>query len=197
MILLAAWASAIVTAWARGGRLGALANAGLRHGWLALLGFGLQLGIIYRPASTPPESWSGPALILVGSYLMLCAFAGLNWARPGIPLMAAGLALNLAVMVANGGYMPVTPEVLGRAGLAHLAMADTSGARVALSKDILLSREATRLWWLSDTLVLGPPLKTAFSVGDLLLAAGTFAFFHISMRCVRINVGAVPAETES
>lgn len=195
MILLAALALAMLTAWARGGRLGALAETGLRHGWLAMLGFGLQLGIIYRPATAPPEPWSGLALLLIGSYLMLCIFAGLNWKRPGIPLMAVGLALNLAVMVVNGGYMPVTPEALERANLSHLAGAATSGSRVAMSKDVLLSREATRLWLLSDILVFGPPLRTAFSVGDLLLAAGAFVFFHSAMRS-STKPGARAAEME-
>ena len=42
------------------------------------------------------------------------------------------------------------------------------------SKDIILSREATRLWFLSDVLVLGKPfpLPTVFSLGDVFLMLG-------------------------
>ena len=196
MILLVALVLAMITAWARGGRLGALAQVDLRVGWLALLGFALQFVVIYEREPAMAKPWSPQALLLMGSYGLLCVFAALNWRCPGIPLMAAGMALNLLVMAANGGFMPVTPETLEAAGLAHLASSPMIGARVAMSKDIVLTREAAHLWWLGDLFVLGPPVRTAFSPGDLFLAAGAFWFFHRSMRPVDAQTSSRTAETE-
>jgi len=95
-----------------------------------------------------------------------------------------GLTLNILVMVANGGFMPVTLEALQRAGLAHMALGIEDGARVMASKDIILSREVTRLWYLSDILVLRRPFpwSTVFSVGDVLLMAGVFVLLQRTMR---------------
>lgn len=88
--------------------------------------------------------------------------------------MGVGLASNLVAMAANGGYMPVTPEALARAGLSQLAAQGSVGSPILGAKDILLLREETRLWWLSDILVVpGPaPLRAILSVGDVLLALG-------------------------
>ena len=44
------------------------------------------------------------------------------------------------------------------------------------SKDVILPREQTNLWILSDTIAIPPPFPwpVAFSLGDLLIAAGIF-----------------------
>jgi hypothetical protein len=197
MILMAALLLAMVAAWIRGGRLAALADVDLRWGWLALLGLALQLGVIYGPVPTTPDGQSAQALLLMGSYGLLCVFAALNRRSPGMPWLAAGMGLNLLVMAANGGFMPVTPEVLEAAGLGHLVSAPLEGTRVPMSKDIVLAKEATRLWWLGDLFVLRPPARTAFSPGDVALALGALIFFHQSMRPSPANERLMAAETEN
>lgn len=183
MILLFAFVLSVGVALLRGGKLERLAGIGLRHGWLAIGAFALQIIDIYFPLPASEGLLSWRVLLLVGSYGLLLVFVGLNRHLPGVPLIGAGLALNLLVMLGNGGYMPITPEALGRAGLDHLALGSKPGSRLVATKDILLPREETRLWILSDILVIPStlPLSSAFSAGDVVLAVGVFWFFQQAM----------------
>lgn len=171
MILLLAIVLSFTIALLRGGRLERLANVPIRHGWIALVALAVQIWMVY--GRTAGLGW-----LMLASYGLLILVFGLNWRLPGMLVMGTGLALNLIVMAANGGYMPISPETLSRAGLEHLASSLETGAYVTNAKDILLPREATRLWWLSDILVvpLPSPLKAVLSVGDLFLAAGAVVF---------------------
>jgi hypothetical protein len=88
--------------------------------------------------------------------------------------MAAGLLLNLAAVVANGGLMPIAPEtVQAVAGAEELAQYQP-GQRLPASKDTLLAKGDTRLQSLSDHIALPLPgwLRTAASPGDLLIVVG-------------------------
>jgi hypothetical protein len=94
-----------------------------------------------------------------------------------------GLALNLAVMTANGGLMPITPQALAQAG--YVASPDVVPLRVKLNatKDVALPQEETLLWPLSDIFVVprGLPIKGVFSLGDVLIAIGMFRFVQVAM----------------
>lgn len=184
MILLAALVVSVAVALLRGGRLERLAELPLRWGWLALVAFALQVAVIYFPQPRR-EGWGdGHIWLLLVSYSLLGVVAWRNRKVAGMPLIGLGLLLNLAVMVANGGYMPVTPEALQRAGLTGLALGSEPGARLSATKDILLLREQTALWVLSDIFVIPPPwpLRTIFSPGDVLLAVGVFVLFQQALR---------------
>jgi len=182
MILLYAVIVSIVVSLLRGGRFGSLTKLSFRAGWLAPLAFALQAIIIYFPLPETQGMWAPRTLLLLGTYGLLILVVILNRGLPGFWVLGVGLALNLLVMLANGGFMPVTPEALEGAGLSHLALGQQPGARVLNAKDILLPRESTRLWALSDIFVIPPPLGTAFSPGDLFLALGGFWFFQRGMR---------------
>ena len=92
----------------------------------------------------------------------------------GTWVMAAGLLLNLTVIVANGGLMPIAPEaVQSVAGAEELAKHEP-GQRLPGSKDILLLKGDTRLQSLSDHILLplGGWLPRAVSPGDLVVVMG-------------------------
>ena len=184
MILLAAVVLSLLIALLRGGKLGELTTVSLRCGWIALLAFALQIVVIYFPLPASQGLLGPRTLLLLGSYALLVLVVAMNKSLPGLIVVGIGLLLNLAVMLANGGFMPVTPEALQQAGLAHLALGEQAGARVLNAKDIILPRESTFLWVLSDILILPPPVGTVFSIGDVLLAVGAFIFFQRSM-CIR------------
>jgi hypothetical protein len=106
--------------------------------------------------------------------LLLLAFVWRNRQIRGIRIVGVGVICNFVVVVANGGFMPISPETLVQinpdSALAHWP----SGYHYGYSKDLILLREETRLWALSDVLALPPPFPwpAALSLGDLLIALG-------------------------
>jgi hypothetical protein len=84
----------------------------------------------------------------------LALWAASSWRRPGMVLVAAGLAANAAVLLANGG-MPVK-------GMAAAASAPSHHLGLSASD---------RLTGLSDVIALNP-VHQMVSAGDLMAAAG-------------------------
>jgi len=144
----------------------------------------LQIYLIYFPEQAGAGLVSLRLSFLVLSYALLIAVIWQNRKLPGLWVLGVGLVANLAVMLLNGGYMPITLEALSQAGLAHNAQTSANGAHVLSSKDIVLTRDATLAWWLSDMFVLPPPfpIPTVFSLGDVLIALGGFWFLQKCMR---------------
>jgi len=184
MILFVALLLSIAIALVRGGRFSCLAQTPLRYGWVAIAAFAMQWSIIYSPLPRTEGLLGARTLLLIASYLLVVVVVVANRRLPGLSLIGVGLGLNLLVMLANGGFMPVTLEAVERAGLAHLALGTEPGARLSATKDIILPAKDTRLWLLSDIFVLPPPLpfRTVFCLGDLLLSAGVFVLFQRAMR---------------
>ncbi|MCD6290217.1 MAG: DUF5317 domain-containing protein [Anaerolineae bacterium] len=184
MILLAAVVLAFLVSLLFGGRPSRLASVSLQWAWLVPVSLIAQAYLIYWPAPRAGGILSSRALVMMVSYVMLLLFLWRNRRLPGVKLIGVGLLANFAVMVANGGYMPITAEMLRQGGYAHLALDEAPGARVRNTKDILLPREKTALWWLSDIFVVPPPAPVTgvFSVGDVLVAMGVFWFLYVHMR---------------
>ena len=142
--------------------------------WLVLLAFIPQfLTFNFRPVSSSlsPQVVS---LVLILSQLPLFFFVILNWRKAGFWLLGLGLALNFLVILVNGGLMPISPELVTRL---HPDLAPgfwQIGERFGTGKDIVLSIDQTRLYFLSDRFSLPDwiPYRVAFSLGDLLMAAG-------------------------
>lgn len=121
---------------------------------------------------------SGQALfqmiILILSQLALAFLVFLNRHLPGARLFLFGLILNLVVMVVNGGWMPVTQSTYQ---FVHPGKTTEIGARPPLSKNVVLAREETKLWILSDIIpVILPWRRWAVSIGDVLLIIGVTLF---------------------
>lgn len=148
-----------------------------KYGWLVVAGFIPQFLAFFLPATRSlfPD-WLAAAC-LAGSQVILLAFCLLNRRLPGILLITIGLGFNLIVILANGGFMPLPFETA-----AYLVPQETlakieSGSRIASgSKDILLPENAIILPWLADRFYppKGFPYQFVFSLGDVLIAAGTF-----------------------
>ena len=71
----------------------------------------LAFHILSTAAYIPDNSAS---VILVTSQLALVAFVLANRDKPGFWLLGIGLGLNLAVILCNGGWMPISPETVER-----------------------------------------------------------------------------------
>jgi len=145
------------------------------HIWLLYLGFLPQFLVIYvgRSLVTFPD-WLA-AVSIVTSLLLLLGFAWLNRHLPGMLILIVGLVLNLAVIVVNGGFMPINPNTAERlVGTERIASFEL-GSRIG-DKDILLHTHDTHLEWLADRFLLpaGFPYQVAFSLGDVFIALGAF-----------------------
>lgn len=142
----------------------------LRLGVVALLALLAQAAAIRGPLG---DDDLPRRILLVASYLLLIAFVAANIRRPGIAIIGAGLLLNFAAILANGGLMAITPEtLLETGGLPDDAVA---GEWLKGSKDVLLDRGEVRLWALTDRLTwdaITPPGPRAFSIGDVIIAIG-------------------------
>ena len=115
----------------------------------------------------------GRRYLFVLSYLLLFPFVWLNRRQLGIAIIGLGVLLNFAAVATNGGLMPLDPDTVERAGRLDKIADVRLGEPVPHSKDVLLTRDSTRLWFLSDVLTVDNPLRIyAFSAGDVLLFTG-------------------------
>jgi hypothetical protein len=169
LILLLTIAAAMATRAAVGKSLGDLAKMRLRGETVLLI-------LLVSQVSAPLVSLSGAAgrvafWIWLATFPALIAVTFLNRDQPGMILVAAGLGLNLAVILANLG-MPVADSAVAvvRPGLAHAVIPPSDFVHVRLSS-------ATVLPWLADIVPLPGPsgLRSIVSPGDLLLFAGIYS----------------------
>jgi hypothetical protein len=147
----------------------------LRRPWLVIVAFLPQFFNLYLPATRARVSDELAAAGLMVSLALLLVFCWFNRRFSGVWLLALGLAINLLVITANGGFMPISPQTASRFASPDTLAALRNGDRFGY-KDILLLPEQTRLVWLSDHF-LPPeefPYQVAFSLGDVLIAAGAF-----------------------
>ncbi len=119
------------------------------------------------------------SLIFVLSQFLLLFFAWRNWKIPGFWLLGLGLMLNMTVIIANGGWMPISPTTVTWLVPNAPPGAWQIGARLAEGKDMVLIVDSTKLWILSDQLHSPDwlPYRFAFSFGDVMIAAGAFWVF--------------------
>ncbi len=185
MLLIALLGLGLAAGLLRGGSLRDLAKLRVRHAWLPLLAFGLQAVFVLfarDPVSIP--SWMRTFILLV-TYVGLFGFLLLNRQIPGSSLLLAGAALNAIVMLANGGFMPVTPQAVARSGHTGYIITQGDDKFVRRSKDIVLEKEDTRLWFLSDVFGIPAPLpfSSNFSPGDLVIGLGAAWLTYRGLRC--------------
>lgn len=147
----------------------------LHHNWLVFVGFLPQFFAIYllKTRLIVPD-WVA-ALCVVTSQLALLVFALHNRRLLGMQILIIGLILNLGVIAANDGFMPINPQTAERLIGVEAVNQLTIGSRFGF-KDILLPRGETRLEFLADRF-LPPasfPYQVAFSLGDVFIAFGVF-----------------------
>src|SRR5829696_1727689 len=134
--------------------------ADLRFRWAPVIAAGLAAQVLLF--STPLGDALGPwaPVAYVVSNLAVLAAVWRNVAIPGLALVVLGGGANLIAIIANGGYMPVSPDAV--AALGRLPAEGYSNSRLV------------------DGVVLGPltdvfampgwvPVANVFSVGDMLI----------------------------
>jgi len=152
------------------GNLLNLADRPFRCLWLALIAVVLRFTVLSNAfLASPLKYLSVPSQII--SFILLLIVAAFNLSIPGMKALGLGILLNLIVMVANGGYMPVSPDDLVEIG--HPRQAEILRAGGTDFYGIALTAQ-TRLPFLADIFVLPRffPIRYVFSPGDALIGIG-------------------------
>jgi len=156
VLFLVAIAAGIGAGLAVGGRLANLARLQFHWPWL------VPLALVAREVVlvTPLNRVEGAQYIYVVALLTLIAWTLWNFSRvPVIWTVTIGAILNVIVISANAGRMPVAPQLAG-----------PLVSRVAVGQYVLMS-SSTQLNVLGDWIpMFGAP--AAVSVGDLFVAFG-------------------------
>lgn len=178
MILLSAVIAGAVTGWGYARWKGQTWHPPIfRSVWLVFLGFLPQLAVIYLPFTRRMLSDEFASTGLIVSQFFLLAFTLINVKVPGMVILTLGLGLNLAVIMTNGGFMPLPLETAEKFVDSSVLAGLEVGERIdSSSKDILLPESEIVLPWLADRFVspIWLPYRFAFSAGDIFVAAGAF-----------------------
>jgi Family of unknown function (DUF5317) len=168
--LLAPVLLAVLAGLALGGSLEHWSRERLRWWPLGLLALGVQIPLYSPPFDRwPPVVAVGAAagVVTTGLVLVVLLRNAVGPMRAALLVAALGIALNMTVMLANGGWMPrgdnFVPHLLTRDGL-DSTISNTAPLRAD-----------TRLAWLADTIAQPAwlPFANIVSPGDLLLSFGT------------------------
>jgi uncharacterized protein DUF5317 len=186
-LFFAVIAAALVVAVVIGGDVRRLSQLRIRHVEVLLAAFAVKVAVaVLGIAHSQVAVTVARPLNVVGAVLLL-AVVWFNRRIPGAVLFGAGLTLNLIVIVAFGGRMPVllprdadpnSPILaLLRGGLdpLHVALEHPQG-----------------LWFIGDIFTI-PSIgghSSLVSIGDLLMAAG---IAWLIIRCSQRSPGVQPA----
>jgi hypothetical protein len=164
-----------VAGLAAGGSMRRLLQLRLRWPLVVVAALAVRLLGVRGPLVASPLT----PLLFAASLLALLAWA--LWHRDvlrGSSLIALGLAINLAVVLANGGRMPVS-----RAGA---GAASSALARRGVWGQYTLAGSGTRLHWLGDWIAFPPPVgrvvREVYSPGDLVVCLGLGLVFFFATR---------------
>ena len=167
LVFLLVAGAAVVAGLARGGLLRGLTETSVRNRSLGLACLGVQAFVVALPLRAIGLPYGLGALLLAVALGVLLAVARANGRMPGVPLIALGLLLNLAAVVANAG-MPTSESTLASAGVAvERPLPHRPDAKH------VLAGEGTRLALLGDRLAVRP-LRAVVSYGTVCELAGLF-----------------------
>jgi hypothetical protein len=164
-------AAALAVGLAAGGKVGALAQLRLRAVWLVFAALALQLVAFPLPWFPWETGESAASALWLASFALLIVAAALNARITGVPVIAAGMLLNLVAILANGGTMPVTPGALEAAGESYVTNANSTALQ-SPTFSWLVDRWAAPEW---------VPFANVFSIGDVLIAVGAFVLVLAAM----------------
>lgn len=175
MLMLYSIAAGLALGRLLGGRLGNLEHVRFVWWQLALGGLAVQGVIFFSPVQRLVGE-AGPAIYVTSTVVVLMALLR-NLRLPGLTIIAVGAFLNLIPIVANGGYMPSSPEV-------WLELTGVAAVPVEGYSNVALIGPGTWFPFLGDIFMFPRPLPmaTAFSMGDAVIAVGAVVFLVSAMR---------------
>jgi hypothetical protein len=164
---------ATLLALARGGSLAGWSRQHV-HWWPGtLLALAIQLALFNPPLNEQPWALAWGPWVWVASMLLVAAVLLRNGVARGATrhawlLAALGVGLNILVVVANDGYMPLAPEA---SEVVDRSVGAEPGDHLS---NVAPRSPETRLAWLGDGIAQPAwlPLANVVSLGDLILSGG-------------------------
>ena len=186
MLLLYSIAAGLLIGRALGGRVRNIEHVRFVWWQLALAGLAVQLLLFADPIQERVGA-EGPFIYVLSTVAVLVALLR-NLRLPGLALIAAGALLNLIPILANGGYMPSSPD-------AWRELTGVAAVPVAYYSNVALIGPETWFPFLGDIFVFPRPLPmaTAFSLGDAVIAVGAIVFLVSAMRSADRSSAVPPA----
>jgi hypothetical protein len=177
VFILYAVLGGIVVGLLTGGSIARLGDLHFRWAPLIVLGLLVQLALFSSPLGDALGDLAPPIYVLSNLAVLVAVWR--NTSIPGMWLVLAGGAANLLAIVANGGFMPVSPDAL--AAMGRSPHAGYSNSRLF---------ENVALWPLTDLFAMPAwvPAANVFSLGDMLIGFGAAIAVIVAMH------GRLPAE---
>lgn len=175
MLLLYSIAAGLLLGRLLGGRVHNIEHVRFVWWQLALAGLAVQLLLFADPIQQRIGA-EGPVIYVASTIAVLVALLR-NLRLRGLALVALGAVLNLIPILANGGYMPSSPEVWRE-------LTGVAAVPVDYYSNVTLIGPQTWFPFLGDVFMFPRPLPmaTAFSLGDAIIAAGAVVFIVSAMR---------------
>jgi hypothetical protein len=158
----------------------------LRFRWAPLIAVGMVIQVLLF--SSPLGDAIGPAapVVYIASNVAVLVAVWRNLAIPGLPLVLIGGISNLIAIVANRGFMPVSPEAM-----AAMGRVPTEGYTNSRLVDGVVLGPLTDLFAMPTWV----PMANVFSIGDALIGVGA-AIAVVAAMHGRAPVVARPAPGE-
>ncbi len=185
MAILVAVAIGIILGFIRHGKLRGLVSY-MRGPILLVLSLLLEAstGILTKnfPWVFPKYLW----IVVIVQYAFIFAFFILNCRKWPIAIMAMGVLLNFAVIISNGGRMPVSPVVHEIPAYAETVQRISEG----LVPEYFIMDYKVTFWFFGDIILI--PGAGFSSIGDIIMAIGMVFFIFIGMISARPKHMALP-----
>lgn len=140
----------------------------INYWWLIVISILLRvLPLVLSPGSSLVDL---KRVCFIASYVLLLFTLLKNTHIKGVKIIFLGIFLNFVVILANLGFMPVSPETRVIEGKI-LHTIQPGEIVLTGSGGIILPAEQTRLWFLSD-IITAPNIGVAFSIGDIIIGIG-------------------------
>ena len=182
MLLIATVLLGIVLALLRGGSLRYLALLPFRSGGAIVASLVIQAAIYIPAVYGLVLIQQGAAAIYIGALMLALAGVARNWRLgPAVRVALVGLAMNTAVVVANGGHMPVNLAAMRSVQSETVVRAITDHRHFSNTRP---ADRASRLLAFSDVFPVPLPFGfgNVFSLGDALIAGGAAALAYGATR---------------
>jgi hypothetical protein len=155
----------------------------VKYWWLIIISVSLRWLPFTFSATSSLVDFKRVCIILSYTLLLFALLRNIHiW---GARIVAFGTFLNFVAIIANQGFMPVSPNARYLAGKTFQEI-PLDGIILTGTGGVVLPIDQTRLWLLTDIIPV-PSVRTVFSIGDVIIGVG------ILVTCISLISWAVKA----